>query len=196
MYLKKKIPFNSCKQLLLTDLINWSVKLWIHATIGTIDWFIPQWFEIWDYSWLCDRCVVYSTTEHKVQIWKFCSIANWASLIALTEHDVNCLTTSVNTNIRPIYNIRPGKSIKIWHDVRIWKNAIILKWVNIWTWAVIWAGAVVTKDIPPYAIAVWNPAKVIKYRFNEGTIKKLLESKRRERDTEKIKANYNLEFIY
>lgn len=37
------------------------------------------------------------------------------------------------------------------------------------------AGAVVTKDIPPYAIAVGVPAKVKKYRFDEETIQKLLE---------------------
>ena len=70
-----------------------------------------------------------------------------------------------------------------------------MKWVTIWTWAVVWAWAVVTKDIPPYAIAVWNPAKVIKYRFSEETIEKLLKSEWRNRDIEKIKKNYNLEFI-
>jgi serine acetyltransferase len=53
----------------------------------------------------------------------------------------------------------------------------------------------VTKDVPPYAIVVRNPAKVIKYRFDDITIKKLLTSEWRNRDKEKIKQNYNLEFI-
>ena len=83
----------------------------------------------------------------------------------------------------------------IWHDVRIWRNAIIVKWIKIWTWAVIWAGSVVTKDIPPYAIVWWNPAKIIKYRFDNNTIKVLLDSERRNRDLKKIKDNYNLDFI-
>lgn len=75
------------------------------------------------------------------------------------------------------------------------KNAIILKWVVVWTWSVIGAWSVVTKNVPPYAIVAWNPAKVIKYRFDNKTVKKLLESEWRNREIEKIKKNYNLEFL-
>lgn len=57
-------------------------------------------------------------------------------------------------------------------------NAIILKWVTTWTWAIIWAWTIITKDIPPYAVVVWNPDKIIKYRFDDVTIKKLLKSER------------------
>ena len=154
LYMRRKLSWNSCKLVLFTHLINWNIKIWRNVMIWTLDWFIPQWFEIWDYSYLNDRCVIYSTIEHRVKIWKFCSIANWACFIALTSHDVNCLTTNVSPYIRPTNNNIPGKSIEIWHDVWIGKNAIILKWVTVWTWSVIWAWSVVTKDIPPYAIAV------------------------------------------
>ena len=41
--------------------------------------------------------------------------------------------------------------------------------------AVIGAGSIVTKNVPPYAIVAGNPAKVIKYRFDEKIIKKILE---------------------
>ena len=43
--------------------------------------------------------------------------------------------------------------------------------------AIIGANSLVTRDIPPYAVAVGSPAKVIKYRFDEETIIKLLEIK-------------------
>lgn len=46
-----------------------------------------------------------------------------------------------------------------------------------WGGSIIAAGAVVTKDVEPYAIVGGNPAKVIKYRFNENIRKKLLQVK-------------------
>ena len=156
---------------------------------------INQWFEVGDYTWFAWKNILYSSNDIKVKIWKYCSIANWVAFIAATDHNYKALTTS-QKNIVVQKRETIWKNINIGNDVRIWKNAIILKWVNIGTWAVIWAGAIVTKDIPPYAIAVWNPAKVIKYRFNEKTIKILLESERRNWDPNKIKNNYNLEFIY
>lgn len=108
----------------------------------------------------------------------------------MSTHDYSKLST-YNHFIPQVW----GANINIWNDVRIWKNAIVMKGVTVWTWAVIWAWAVVTKDVPPYAIVAWNPAKIIKYRFDDKTIQKLLKSERWNRDLEKIKQNYNLEFI-
>lgn len=88
-------------------------------------------------------------------------------------------------------------------DVRIWTWAKIMSWVHVWQWAVIAAWAVVTKDIPPYAIAWWVPAKVIKYRFSEDKIKKLLQidysnipiEKFREIYPETIKEDFDIDYI-
>lgn len=52
-------------------------------------------------------------------------------------------------------------------DVWIAVGVIVLSGVTIGKGAVIAAGSVVTKDIPPYAIVGGNPARVIKYRFEE-----------------------------
>ena len=52
--------------------------------------------------------------------------------------------------------------------------------------AVIGAGAVVTKEIPPYAVAVGVPARVIKYRFDADTVERLLKTRWWDRSPEII----------
>jgi acetyltransferase-like isoleucine patch superfamily enzyme len=54
------------------------------------------------------------------------------------------------------------KPVAIKDGAHIGIGAIIMPGVTIGEGAVIGAGAVVTKDIPPYAVAVGSPAKVIK----------------------------------
>jgi acetyltransferase-like isoleucine patch superfamily enzyme len=65
----------------------------------------------------------------------------------------------------------------IGNDVWIGKRAIIKAGVKIGDGAVVGAGAVVTKDVPPFAIVVGIPAQVLKYRFDEDTIARLLAVK-------------------
>ncbi|MBT2290574.1 CatB-related O-acetyltransferase [Paenibacillus albidus] len=55
-------------------------------------------------------------------------------------------------------------------DVWIGMNAIVLSGVRIGQGAVIAAGSVVTSDVPAYSIVGGNPARIIKYRFDENTI--------------------------
>lgn len=60
---------------------------------------------------------------------------------------------------------RRAHRVIIGHDVWIGHGAVVLPGRRIGTGAVIGAGSVVTKDIPAYAIAVGNPARVIRQRF-------------------------------
>lgn len=69
------------------------------------------------------------------------------------------------------------KRIVIGNDVFIGVNVTILDGVTIGDGAVIGAGAVVSKDIPPYTVAVGSPIRIIKYRFSEESISKLLKIK-------------------
>jgi len=55
-------------------------------------------------------------------------------------------------------------SIIICDDVWVGANSVILPGVTIGEGAIIAAGSVVTKNIPPYAIVVGNPAKILKFR--------------------------------
>ena len=73
--------------------------------------------------------------------------------------------------------VQEFKRVQIGNDVFVGANVTVLDGVRIADGAVIGAGAVVVDDIPPYAVAVGAPAKVVKYRFDEETIASLLERK-------------------
>lgn len=86
------------------------------------------------------------------------------------------------------YQVSKG-DIKIGNDVWIGADAVILSGVTIGDGAVIGAETVVTKDIPPYAVAVGNPMRIVKYRFEEEKIAKLLEVKWWDWEIEEIEKN-------
>jgi virginiamycin A acetyltransferase len=70
------------------------------------------------------------------------------------------------------------QTIEIGNDVVfIGMNVTILDGVKIGDGAVIGAGAVVSKDIPPYAVAVGCPIRITKYRHSPDVIEKLLKVK-------------------
>ena len=80
--------------------------------------------------------------------------------------------------------------IVIGNDVWIGANATILPSVShIADGAVIGAGSVVTKNVPPFAIVAGNPSKIVKFRFKEETIQKIVQSGWWDRDIESIREN-------
>jgi acetyltransferase-like isoleucine patch superfamily enzyme len=69
-----------------------------------------------------------------------------------------------------------GSTIVIGNDVWIGHRAYVRPGVTIGTGAIIGAYAVVSRDVPPYAIVVGNPGRVVRYRFDEALIARLLAS--------------------
>lgn len=80
-------------------------------------------------------------------------------LIIGENHDFS----DINVPMR-LQGYKSSEPVRISDDVWIGARVIILPGVKIGKGVVIGAGAVVTKDIPPYAICVGNPARVIKFR--------------------------------
>lgn len=71
-------------------------------------------------------------------------------------------------------------------------GANVLHGVTIGDGAVVGAGSIVTKDVPPYAIVVGNPARILKYRFDDKIIEELLKIKWWDFSDEVIKGNIEL----
>lgn len=83
----------------------------------------------------------------------------------------------------------PYSSLQIGHDVWIGHNACILPNVrSIGTGAVIGAGTIVNADIPPYAVVVGVPGRLVKYRFPEKVREQLLTSRWWEKTIDEIKV--------
>ncbi|TGD57137.1 CatB-related O-acetyltransferase [Flavobacterium humi] len=79
--------------------------------------------------------------------------------------------------------------IVVENEVWIGTGAIILSGVTLGKGSIIAAGAVVSKDVPPYAIVGGNPAKIIRYRFEESLIAQLKDLSVSDFDHDTLKAN-------
>jgi virginiamycin A acetyltransferase len=62
----------------------------------------------------------------------------------------------------------------IGHDVWLGYESLLLPGITIGDGAVVGARAVVTKNVPPYTIVAGNPARIIRQRFSDQTIQRLL----------------------
>jgi len=121
----------------------------------------------------------------KVNIGNYCSIANNVS-IGQGEHDLSKISTN-SLFYNDAYEELTQKECIIGNDIWIGVDSIILRGVTIGNGAVVGANSVVTKDIPPYAVVVGSPAKIIKYRFDKQKIEKIEKSKWWHLDIEEAK---------
>ena len=119
----------------------------------------------------------------KLIIGKFVSIAKGIKFIMNgANHRINGITTypfnilgSGWEKVTPKLEDLPLKGdTVIGNDVWIGENVTILPGVHIGDGSIIGANSVVGKNIEPYSICVGNPVRVIKKRFDEETINKLL----------------------
>jgi len=116
----------------------------------------------------------------KLKVGKFCSIGPETVIYLGGDHRSDWVTTFPFTVLDPVASGRQGHprsrgDVVIGHDVWMGRASSILSGVTVGHGACIAAHAVVTKDVPPYAIVAGNPARIVKHRFSDRQIQKLLE---------------------
>ena len=132
----------------------------------------------------------------KLIIGKFCAIARGVEFVMNgANHRMDCVTTypfyimggDWGTAIAPVKEELPLKGdTVIGNDVWIGQNVTVMPGVHIGDGAIIGTNSVVASDIPPYAIAVGNPCRVVKMRFDDELIDLLLQFKWWDKDIEEI----------
>lgn len=171
------------------NLLSWSDDTTIGKNVLLYPLYHISASRIGDYTYIAQNSFISMTS-----IGKFCSIGpnlvcGWGI------HPTNGISTSPmfystrkqnGTTISNTDKVEERKPINIGNDVFIGANVTILDGVNIGDGAVIGAGAVVSKDIPPYAVAVGCPIIITRYRFETVKIKELQKIKWWEFNDEKL----------
>lgn len=135
----------------------------------------------------------YDCTIVNCDIGAFCSIASNVK-VGGAKHPMEWVSMSpvFSSNIDSVkkkfsyHTLSSEKRTVIGNDVWIGENVLIKAGVTIGDGAVVGMGSVVTKDVPPFAIAVGCPAKIVKKRFSDDIILKLSQLKWWEYDEEQL----------
>lgn len=135
-------------------------------------------------TYLVDASLETGSRRANVLIGRYCSLGHRIAFVIGLNHDYHQVTTypffdlhssnqGEGKDILNYYEKVNHNQIIIGNDVWIGCDVTILGGVKIGNGAVIGAGTVISKDVPPYAVFVGNPARVVKYRFPQEVIHKL-----------------------
>lgn len=139
------------------------------------------------------------TTIANTTIGKFCSIGPEV-MCGLGIHPTNLVSThpafysqkrQAGFTFADRDFVTENKPVTIGHDVWIGANAVIADGVTIGNGAIVAAGAVATKDVAPYAIVGGVPAALIRRRFSDDIVDRLLASEWWNRDWEWLQKNWH-----
>lgn len=172
------------------------------------------------YGWRDDLYRYWNYTNRKVLIGKytygysdlgitflkkvgaFTSIGEGSKVVP-NNHIMSFVTTSpvlqyksfdmIDEYLEKKYGDDPSNSVTIGNDVWIGANCIIFQGVTIGDGAVIGAGSIIRRDVPPYAVVV-GVDRIIKYRFSQEIINKLLKIQWWKWSDDKIREN--IKFMY
>jgi len=127
-----------------------------------------------DYSYVVnDSDIIYTA------MGRFCSIASHVRInpgnhpldrVMLSHVSYRSSAYGLGEDEAGFFNWRRESAVTLGHDVWIGHGAVVLPGLSIGTGAAIGAGAIVTKDVPPFAVVVGNPGRVLRLRFPEPVI--------------------------
>jgi len=116
-------------------------------------------------------------------IGKFCSIADDVEIFLGGNHRTDWVTTYPFPVFREWPEARGVQGhpatrgdVRIGHDVWLGSGSVILSGVTVGHGAVVACRAVVTRDVPPYSIVAGNPATVVRARFTQDQVERLLRA--------------------
>jgi acetyltransferase-like isoleucine patch superfamily enzyme len=135
------------------------------------------------------------TEGARTVVGAFCSISPGCRILGGGEHVIDRASTfPLNARLfdpagRTGLDATDTGPTVIGNDVYIGVGAIVLSGVSIGDGAVVGAGAVVAKSVPPYAVVVGNPARIMRYRFDDKVRARLLALRWWDWDDEEIRAS-------
>ncbi|QFZ22697.1 CatB-related O-acetyltransferase [Saccharothrix syringae] len=133
------------------------------------------------------RNVLYGYGPEKLVIGRFCALAAGTTFIMA---GANHLTTGVSTfpftifggawqdrTLDLVTGIGTRGDTVVGNDVWFGYDSLVMPGVSIGDGAIVAAGSVVVSDVPPYAVVGGNPARVLKLRFPEDDVARLLRAR-------------------
>jgi acetyltransferase-like isoleucine patch superfamily enzyme len=144
----------------------------LHENVSFVD------SEIGSYSYVGPNSVL----DHAV-VGRFCSIGSNVRIVYGRHPSRDFISSSPifyssqgqcgsswleeNSDIFNEYKLVDGKSIRVGNDVWIGEGVLLLEGISIGDGSVIAAGSIVVGDVDPFSIVGGNPAKLIRYRFDD-----------------------------
>jgi virginiamycin A acetyltransferase len=129
--------------------------------------------------------VLYAFGPERLVIGRFCAIASGVRFVmpGANHADLGPSTFPFgifgppwDTTMDLVMSAPSRGDTVVGHDVWLGYSALVLPGVTIGHGAVVAAGSVVARDVPPYAIVAGNPARVVRPRFSEGDVERLLRA--------------------